>query len=610
MGGRRPRLPLLRSKWRADQERLPRTNFDRKGEQLTGQKYTGKVLVLGSDFKNYRSCLTTVRSLGRYGLEVHLGWCAANDITRSSRYIAKIHDIPAYSYTDDNWKKALIALTEKEKYDLVVPINEQASAPLEKNRQDFEQYPSIYLLNQKAYDIVFDKFKTSELASSLGINQPAERNVKSLSEIDTVIDEFAFPIVLKPSASFVLENLSKKHYVYKAYNPKELKTCLRNMLKDGDVLVQENFIGTGIGIEFLADNGKLLYAFEHIRVHEPLMGGGSSYRKSASLHLELLEAAKKLLSEMDYTGIGMAEFKYNFKTGGWIFLEINGRFWGSLPLAVAAGADFPRFLYQLRVEKKHEFTVKFRTGLFCRNTIRDFEWIISNISHDKSDPSRNTLPNRKVAKEVFNIISLRERNDTQVIDDIKPGLIELRQLISIASRRISEAIKANSPRRWYRTFKTRRSLSKAENVMFVCYGNIYRSPFAHYYARCVFPDTIRINSSGYLPRKDRPCHQRAIDIADEFGIDLSGHRSSVITEEMVRQADIILTFDKQNRHELIDKYPFAHRKIHLLGLLSFTGPVAIDDPVEGNLYTVRETYKTIKRAIDSFVNSGASKKET
>ena len=50
---------------------------------------------------------------------------------------------------------------------------------------------------------------------------------------------------------------------------------------------------------------------------------------------------------MDYTGVAMLEFRKNFDKNESVLIEINGRFWGSLPLAVAAGADFPYYLYQL-----------------------------------------------------------------------------------------------------------------------------------------------------------------------------------------------------------------------------------------------------------------------
>src|SRR5690606_7674135 len=111
--------------------------------------------------------------------------------------------------------------------------------------------------------------------------------------------------------------------------------------------------------------------FQHIRVHEPLTGGGSSYRKSTSIHPELFDASQKLIQALKYTGVAMVEFKWDVASNTWVFIELNARFWGSLPLAVAAGADFPYFLYEMIVNGKKEFTARYTTGLYCRNFTSD-----------------------------------------------------------------------------------------------------------------------------------------------------------------------------------------------------------------------------------------------
>src|SRR5690606_38589075 len=113
---------------------------------------------------------------------------------------------------------------------------------------------------------------------------------------------------------------------------RELAVTLTALENWGGALVQENFTGSGVGVELLAYQGEVLVAFQHVRVHEPLEGGGSSYRRSAALHPQLLAASKALMKALDYTGVAMVEFKFNFNTGDWVFIEINGRFWGSLPL--------------------------------------------------------------------------------------------------------------------------------------------------------------------------------------------------------------------------------------------------------------------------------------
>ena len=140
---------------------------------MPGNDPTGKVLVLGSDFKNYRSCLTIIRSFGRHGLEVHVGWCS-DDVALSSKYVARVHDIPSYSPTDDSWKEKLISIVQAENLDLVVPVNEQASTPLETHRSDFGKLDAIYLLTK----IIPDRWKipTGRLKYMITVEQSRPRH--------------------------------------------------------------------------------------------------------------------------------------------------------------------------------------------------------------------------------------------------------------------------------------------------------------------------------------------------------------------------------------------------------------------------------------------------
>jgi predicted ATP-grasp superfamily ATP-dependent carboligase len=50
--------------------------------------------------------------------------------------------------------------------------------------------------------------------------------------------------------------------------------------------------------------------------------------------------SRALLRRLGWTGVAMIEYRYDPTTESWRFLEINGRFWGSLPLAIDAGIPF------------------------------------------------------------------------------------------------------------------------------------------------------------------------------------------------------------------------------------------------------------------------------
>lgn len=401
------------------------------------KKKHGKVLVLGND---NRSFLTVIRSLGRAGLEVHVAWAPPRLAALKSRYLKRIHDLPRSS-TDNNWKNPFIDLLKEERFDLVVPCNDESIIPLQENRIFFEPYGKIYLLENSVFDIFYDKRKTSNLAQSLNISFPREMEVSNATHIEKALSAFDPPVVIKPVSSHNKENITKRRKVIKAFNPDEFRSELIKSLEEGPVVVQENFIGCGTGVEILANEGEILTAFQHLRVHEPLHGGGSSYRKGIPLHQKLFQATAKIVKKVQYTGVGMFEYKWNRDTDEWILIEVNARFWGSLPLPVASGIDFPRFLYEMIVEGRKEFPREYKKNLYCRNFALDIDWMRANLKADRNDPALESRKLWQVAAEFYNFLTLRERSDTLVIDDPAPFWHEFNDLISRAKNKFFTKVK-------------------------------------------------------------------------------------------------------------------------------------------------------------------------
>ena len=255
---------------------------------------------------------------------------------------------------------------EELQYDLVIPTSDSTILPFQQHWRELDKR-LFYLPEENAFEVTIDKAKTHDLAASLGIPVPGQKVVKTENEARNAEGLFGYPLILKPLQSFTLGGGSDRHSVQRADDTESLLRLLPRMLLAGAVSIQPFFVGHGVGIEVLAREGRILASFQHQRIHEPLQGGGSSYRKSVSINPHLLEAAARLMLALRYTGVAMIEFKLNAETGHFTLIEINGRFWGSLPLALAAGADFPFWLYQMWVEDRQDFLVQPKTGLYCRN---------------------------------------------------------------------------------------------------------------------------------------------------------------------------------------------------------------------------------------------------
>jgi protein-tyrosine-phosphatase/predicted ATP-grasp superfamily ATP-dependent carboligase len=554
------------------------------------------VLALGDDD---RSLLATVRSLGRRGLEVHVAGCPPRCHALASRYVARVHTLPPFAGDGAEWIAALRAILTVSPFDLVVPCHDALILPLTVARAELAPLARLALLDDATLAVVNDKARSAALARAHDVPVAREVRLALGDDPERALAQLRLPLVCKPVSSFTLGRLEQKRQVRKAYSADEFRALAARMLADGELVVQENFLGTGVGVEILAEGGRILAAFQHVRVHEPLEGGGSSYRKSVALDPVLLEATRRLAAALRYTGVAMFEYK-RAADGAFVFIEINGRFWGSLPLAVAAGADFPAWLYDLLVLGRRDFPSAYRVGLYGRNTLNDLDWLRANWRANRRDPTLATRPLPVVAAEVLHVLAGRERNDTLVLDDPAPGF---RDVALVGGRVLAKARVALANRWWslpvvrrLAAGAARRRLQEARAVLFVCKGNICRSPFAAALAQARWPD-VTVTSAGYYPKSNRPSPEAAVAAARSFGVDLAEHRSRRLDAALVAAADAVVVFDAENATTVVQEFPDAAAKLVHLGRLD--GVAEIADPYGGDDAKFRGCYARIARALDA-----------
>jgi predicted ATP-grasp superfamily ATP-dependent carboligase len=139
-------------------------------------------------------------------------------------------------------------------------------------------------------------------------------------------------------------------------------------------LVQEKIVGDGQGIFLLVWNGELIAAFRHRRLREkPPWGGVSTLRESLSLDGSLVSKSFRLLQSISWNGVAMAEYKNDVRDGRPKLMEINGRFWGSLQLAIDAGMNFPLLLYRAALGEVPQPQMSYRSGVQTRWLLGDLD---------------------------------------------------------------------------------------------------------------------------------------------------------------------------------------------------------------------------------------------
>jgi len=302
---------------------------------------TGRERVLVTDGQTTQA-LACVRSLGRAGHEVLVASTRAKPLAAWSRY-AREHvrvageTLPAFAALREHAVRSGVTL--------VLPATERACLLVNAERDQWEAAgitpgcaPDAMLLQ------AFDKVRTLEIAAQCGVRTPPWRNPDSLEGCRAAAREIGYPVVLKSRFSNAwaggtfLQDLGTTY----VRHPEELdRAVLARRQGPYWPLVQGFVPGRGAGVFALATGGRAVAWFAHERLRDVRpSGSGSSLRRSIALDPRLAAPAERLLRAMAWDGPAMIELRDD---GGEPYLmEVNGRFWGSLQLAVSAGVDFPR----------------------------------------------------------------------------------------------------------------------------------------------------------------------------------------------------------------------------------------------------------------------------
>jgi protein-tyrosine phosphatase len=194
------------------------------------------------------------------------------------------------------------------------------------------------------------------------------------------------------------------------------------------------------------------------------------------------------------------------------------------------------------------------------------------------------------------IVSERILQERGVIIRLGPGAGRI-----YARMRLLEKIGVNS-------INNRLVPASASSFLFVCFGNIMRSPMADALLKRAASEArkIEIHSdlAGLHAIPGKPAHPWAQTAANELGISLADHQAKTLTAEMVENADAIFAMDFQNLSELLILYPHFRNKIFMLSAYAGDPQLhEISDPYLGDLETTRQCYRLLETCVRNLVMS-------
>jgi protein-tyrosine-phosphatase len=119
--------------------------------------------------------------------------------------------------------------------------------------------------------------------------------------------------------------------------------------------------------------------------------------------------------------------------------------------------------------------------------------------------------------------------------------------------------------------------NRPESILFICKGNICRSPFAEAFARSLIRKEgdrpVRFGSAGIEVERPLPPPPEAINAAKRFGVRMDGHRARRITERMAEEYDCIVGMETRHVRQLRRMFPRHREKILLLPLFEDAGSI-------------------------------------
>jgi protein-tyrosine-phosphatase/predicted ATP-grasp superfamily ATP-dependent carboligase len=568
-------------------------------------KNSTRALVLDA---HSRAGLETTQSLGRHGVIVDVASEQNDCLAFHSKYayLKLKQPFPASS----NFVEWLCRLTSQNSYDLLVPSTEGSLVGCQSLADEDPLRAQAVLPPRESISIALDKQRTYVLAQQLGVPVPRSRRIDSIGPL---LPGECYPVVLKPthSASFMAGDVAITAPVI-ATNNRERTATLRRWLSSNQQVLQQEYVGPGhgVGIELLFDRGKKIWHFAHERIHEyPLTGGASTYRRSITPDPRLLGFAESLLKALGWHGPAMVEFRVSAHGQYWL-MEINPRLWGSLALSIDAGVNFPLGLLLLASEQPLASQPHYRVGYYTRDLANDIQWQVANLRANRRDPLLLTRPPRSSLIEYLRPMIGCESWDHFDVRDLRPTLLILKSICgrywhSLRRYMMQRRLRAKALAGHRKLIQHISSASaRPHSLLFVCYGNICRSPFAEAVARVTLPSTLEVASAGFHHNENRPCPPNVGEAAAKIGVDMSEARSRRVTQGMVDRADLILVMDLGNYEQLVAEFPDAVPRTTLLGLFGTPGAQpTIADPYGSSADETERVLLQIQNAVTGLAST-------
>ena len=304
------------------------------------------------------NALCVARSLGEKGISVYV--TASEDcFAYKSRYCKKSYPVPIGRSDIDYWHELLLADQPDELKGCVIMVGSDLAIEFVSiNKAELSKYYILDDFDPEIQIAMLDKQKILEWGKKSGCPVPAFWNIDSLSDVDVILSDMVYPVMIKPIHSHLFQKrFAGKKYLL-AEDEGELLINVKAVLAKGLRLMVTEMIPGPDDLQssyhtYIDKTGKHLFHYTHkINRRYPKNSGGGCLHTTAWLP-KTAAMGQKFFQGINFRGMGHVEFKYDQRDNRLKIIECNPRFSAALAISVKSGMDMPYLVYCHMTGKPH-----------------------------------------------------------------------------------------------------------------------------------------------------------------------------------------------------------------------------------------------------------------
>lgn len=312
------------------------------------------------------STVACLRSLGSRGIRTVVVAEKETAAALRSKYCDEVVPVPSPHEDLVAYKKALLSLARRPDVLTIIPVREEDVYVLSKYKSEFAEHVSTPWPALETLTNVQDRERLFEVAKDAGVPIPRTQLLDASADWNQ-------QWIVKSRYSILVNDYIDTYPLEKCVSPPGTRYLAQNVKPNVESLEAEmhhtpllqEYISTSEEYGFFAlyDHGECVASFQHRQIRGyTYAGGASAFRESVNIP-ELEETGRTLLDHLDWHGLAMVEFLRDDATDEFKLMEINPRFWSSLPFSVQAGADFPHYYWLLADGRHDEISCEYETGI-------------------------------------------------------------------------------------------------------------------------------------------------------------------------------------------------------------------------------------------------------